>query len=415
MILDKFFNFNWGKDQGASVPLYVTGGWMSNPASTGENISEHKALDISSVYACCQIKGNAVGKLPIEIYQRTDKGNVRIKNHPVSFLLETRPNPNMTPYEFKTLVTVHRNLYGVAYIRISFDSKGRPNGLYPLLPPRVSVVQDTDGNRFYIDVIDKKNQLVFNEDEIIKLNYLTYDGLTPRSPIKVARESIALTRAQQQFLGEYFINGNLSRGVIKLQGQLNKDAKDKVRAEWLRMNSGLADGNAHKVAVLDGGMEYESLQVPPEDLAFLNMMNFQVQDIARVFGVPKHKLGLMDQATYSNIEAENMAFVSDTVMPEAISWEEELTYKLFTEKEQQTGLHVKFNLTSALRGDSVSRATYYKELLSVGVFSINEIRQLEQLDKIASGDEHLVLNNYIKLSQVGDQYANKTPNGTPKT
>lgn len=413
MILDKFFNFNWGKDNGASVPLYVTGGWMNNPASTGENISEHKALDVSAVYACCQIKGNAVGKLPLEVYQKTPQGNIKVKNHPVAFLLEQRPNQSMSPFTFKSLATVQRNLYGFTIIRISYDSKGKPNGLYPMLPSRVSIVQNTDGDRFYIDVIDKKNQLVFSEDEVLFIPDITYDGLTPKSKIQVAKESIALTRAQQKFLGEYYVNGNLSRGIITLPGQLNKTAKDKVREEFMKMNSGI--DNAHKIAVMDGGMDYKTLTIKPEDLQFLQAMQYNVEDIARIFGVPKHKLGMMDQATFSNIESENMSFVNDTVLPEAISWEEELTYKLFTEKEVQAGYHVKFNLTSALRGDSTSRATYYKELVASGIMSLNEARMLEGWDKIDGGDEHLVLNNYIKLSQVGEQYANKTPNGTSKS
>lgn len=389
-ILDKFFN------QTTTVDL--VGGWSTanSLSSSGAVVTSENALNLATVYACVNVKANALAKLPINIYQKTDSGRIRVGDHAVARLLETRPNPYMTPYVFKHTAQVHRNIYGVAYVRMVFDRAGKPNALYLLNPTKVSVAVNEKDEYFYIEATDDKQKPnVYGEEEIIRLPYLTTDGFTPKSPIAVARETIGTLKKQQTFLGSFYSNGTLTRGVLKVPTALSKDAKEKVRQAWMDANSG--EDNASRIAVLDSGVEFNNISIPLNDAEFIASQKFGVEEIARIYNVPLSMINSLDRATFSNIEQQSMDFVQNTLSPELIAWEEELNYKLFTRLEQDKGFYVKFNLASALRGDSQSRAAYYKTMLESGVYSINEVRALEEKDAIAYGDDHYRSLNFITL------------------
>jgi HK97 family phage portal protein len=231
---------------------------------------------------------------------------------------------------------------------------------------------------------------------------LTRDGFTPISPISVARESIGTLKKQEKFIGSFYENGTLTRGVLKVDTQLSKNAKDAVRQAWMDANTG--EDNASKIAVLDSGVTFENITIPLQDAEFIASQKFGVEQIARIFNVPAHMIGDLSHATFSNIEQMSMDFIQNTIMPETQAWEEELNYKLFTTGEQKKGFYVKFNLTAALRGDSISRGNYYKTMSEIGAYSINEIRDLEEMDAIGpAGDVHRVDLNHVSI-QIADEY-----------
>ncbi|MED4586664.1 phage portal protein [Brevibacillus choshinensis] len=377
---------------------------FSSPASSGENVSATNALTVGAIYACVNIKANAIAKLPLQVFRNSSNGRERDTKHQVSYLLETRPNPHMTPFVFKHTVTVHRNLWGNAYIRMTFDSFGNVTRLDLLDPAKVQTLQDLTG-RVYYQYTDNKKVIVYDPDELIVLPYLSTDGLAGKSPIAIARETAGTMISAQKFLGSFYKNGTTTRGVLKVPTQLDKPAKDKVRQSWSEANSG--SDNAHRIAVLDGGIEYQNLTMPLQDAEFIASQKFNIAEIARIFNVPLHKLNELDRATFSNIEQQSMEFVQDCIQPEIVAWEEEFNYKLFTTNEQKH-LYVKFNLTSALRGDSASRATYYKEMLAMGAMTINQVRELEEQNAMDNGDRPLVSLNYTFLDTLEAYQAAKS-------
>lgn len=398
-LLSKIFN---------QTPIQFTEWALPTSNAAGEYITNENSLNLSIVYACINVKANAVAKLPLQVFQKTDTGRLRRADHQVAQLLETRPNPHMTPFQFKHTVTTHRNLYGVAYVHQVINKRtGFVERLNILNPLEITVAQDASGVIFYVETVaGSKEPNVYNEDEMIRLPYLTHDGFTPKSPITVARETIGVLKKQQKFLGSFYSNGTLTRGILKIPTQLNKDAKDKVRAAWMEANSG--ENNASKIAVLDSGITFENITIPLQDAEFIASQKFGIEEIARIFNVPLHMVNSLDRATFSNIEQMSMDFVQNTIAPEVIAWEEELAYKMFTPTEQKAGMYVKFNMTSALRADSVARANYYKAMLESGAMSINEVRELEEKDAIANGDKHLVSLNFTTLDNLENYQAAKT-------
>jgi HK97 family phage portal protein len=397
-MLGKFFNRGY-------VRLTGTYDWQTPVvSSSGEVVTAHNALNLAAIYSCVNVKANAIAKLPLGVFQKTDNGRVKVVNHPVQRLLETRPNPYMTPFLFKHTMEVHRNLYGVAYIKQEFDKYGRPVALYLMYPPYVTVAEDLDGKKFYIETLPGvENTTVYDETEILRLPYLTIDGFEPKSPITVARETIGTLKQQQKFLGSFYSNGTLTRGILRIPSQLNKDAKEKVRQAWQEANSGT--DNASKIAILDSGIEFQNITIPLQDAEFIASQKFGIEEIARIFNVPLHMINSLENATFSNIEQQSLDFFVNTIAPELVAMEEEMNFKLFTTLEADGGYYVKFNMASALRGDSTARANYYKTMVEMGVYSINEVRELEEKDRIDNGDNHFISLNFTTLNNL-ENYQN---------
>lgn len=399
--LQKIFN----KTTIASVGDWNT--WGTN-TTAGQNVTIENSLNLSSVYACINVKANALAKQPLQVFRTGNKGKERVTDHQVARLLSERPNAYMTPFMFFHTAQVHRNTHGVVYIRKQYVGT-RLDSLHFLHPPSVTPVMVTDPDTkeqkmFYVEN-GVNGQNTYDEDEIIRVMYMSLDGINPKSPIRVARETIGTMKAQNKFLSSFYSNGTLTRGVLEVATTLNKDAKDKIRQHWEEANTG--EANASKVAVLDSGMQFKNITLPLQDAEFIASMKFGMQDICRIFNVPPHMVGDLERATFSNIEHQAMQFVTEVMLPDAISFEQELNRKLFTEKERRSGYYVKFNFASALRGDNASRGNLYKVMLEMGVLSINEVRELEEKEAIENGDKHLISLNHTTLDNLEHYQNNK--------
>ncbi|EFQ04380.1 phage portal protein, partial [Megasphaera micronuciformis] len=207
----------------------------------------------------------------------------------------------------------------------------------------------------------------------------------------------------------FYRNSTLSSGILKTATKLNAEAKEKVRSEWEKLNSG--KDNQGKIAVLDVGLDFQQLGMPLDQAQFLDTQKFGITEVAKVYRVPPHKLAQLDRATYANAEAMGLDYIKTTLLPIFTQWEQEINYKLFTETERAS-FYVKFNAAAELRGDSTARAGYYRDMLNNGIYTINEIREMEEMDGIGkNGDQHFVSLNYTTLDQVGQQTASKGGEG----
>lgn len=382
--------------------------------SSGETITANSSLNIATVYSCIDVKSKAIAKLPIQVFKATATGRERDKTHRIAYLLETRPNKFMTPFVFKQTISVHQNLWGTAYIYIESDRQG-VKALWILPPEATQPYQDlVTGLYTYITTLNGQTMRL-QESEIIRLPYLSLDGISGKSPIQVARETLGVMQASNRFIGGFYKNGTSTKGIITTPQALGSPAKDALRAEWQKANGGV--DNAGGVAVVDAGMTYQSVVMPLADAEFIATQKFNVGEIAKIFDVPPHKIGELSNATFSNIEQQSMDFIQDCIMPSLISWEEEFTYKLFV-TPNDANHYTKFNPNSALRGDSASRATYYKEMTGIGAYSINDVLALEEKEGIGpDGDQHRVDLNHINIS-LSDEYQMakaKTPGKTTPT
>ena len=370
-----------------------------NDTYSGENVTTDTAMNIAAVYACIRILSNHVAMLPLQLYQESRGKKKRIHDHPIAKLIETRPNPYMTPFQFKQTMEAHRQLYGNAYAEIEWSKTGYPKALWILNPLVTKIVMEKDqhGNlkRYLVQTTLVNGQVVnLPYTSVLHIKGLSTNGIVGKSPIDVARETIGIQIAGQKFTGKFYANGTMSSGVLKVPQPLNPEAKQVIRQEWEKFNNGI--DNAHRVAILDAGLDYQSLGIKQCDAQYIETQKFSIAEIARIFNVPPHMLADLERATFSNIEQQSLEFVRDTLSPLLISWEQELQYQLFTEDEiLNKKYYFKFNLNSLLRGDSTNRAAYYEKMINLGIYSINEVRELEDKDKIKNGDKHYMSLNYI--------------------
>ncbi|RAP29057.1 hypothetical protein C2W64_04004 [Brevibacillus laterosporus] len=381
---------------------------------SGERVTSDTALLNSNVYTCASILGGDIGKLPIQIFKRKGDRIERERSHPVVNLLGIRPNPYMSAYTFKELLQVHVMLWGNAYALIDWGRDGRPQALWPLNPTLTEVTTDPKtGEVWYVTTLPNGEQRKIPWFDVLHLKAISKTGLKGISPISVIREKLGIQQASDKFIGAFYANGTTSRGILKVPDILQPEAKDRTRTEWLKVNSGLS--NAHKVAILDGGMDYQSLGMPLKDAEFIETQKFGIGEIAKIYKIPPHKLGQLDRATFSNIEHQSIEYVKNTLQPIITNWEQEIDYKLFTNKERKQ-FYSKFNVESELRGDSQSRAQYYKDMVSISGITFNEVRAKENQNGYGEiGDRPIIPLNMTWLDQLEELQKTKASKGRNKT
>lgn len=377
--------------------------WFTNifgyQSASGEKITADSALQVPTVYACVNILANSVAKLPFQTFKKTKQGRERDSSHSVAKLLEDRPNPYQNPFKFKHLAETHRNIWGNAYINIEWGVDGRPKALWLLNPSLTSPKIDLITNElWYITTLPGGKQTKIPKSDVIHLTALSTDGIKGKAPIEVARESIGSSQASQKFKGKFFANGTAAAGILKVPGQLNKDAKDKMRDEWEKMYTGV--NNAQRVAILDAGLEFQSLGMPLKDAQFIEGMKFDKAEIATIFNIPMHMVNELSNSIRANIEQQSLDFIQNTLSPILIQWEQEFAYQCFSFPEQKK-YYLKFNLTSLLRADSAARSAFYKTMHEIGAYSINKILEKEDENGIGElGDKHFVSLNYTTLDLI---------------
>jgi len=308
----------------------------------------------------------------------------------------------------------HLLLWGNAYAQILRNGKGEVIGLYPLMPNKMTVDRDDKGHLFYQyqrsndEAIKSDSMVILSPQDVLHIPGLGFDGLVGYSPIAMAKNAIGLAIATEEYGAKFFANGAAPSGVLEHPGTIKDPAK--VRESWNTTFGG--SGNAGKVAVLEEGMKYTPISISPEQAQFLETRKFQINEIARIFRVPPHMVGDLEKSSFSNIEQQSLEFVKYTLDPWVIRWEQSIMRTLFTPEEKKK-YYVKFNVEGLLRGDYQSRMTGYATARQNGWMSANDIRELENLDRIPAeegGDLYFINGNMLPLGQAG-AFANQPNDG----
>ena len=377
-------------------------------ANSGEKVDEQSAMQISTVYACVRLLAETVAALPLHLYRYTDggKGKESAFDHPLYRILYRQPNDEMRSFIWRETMMTHLLLWGNAYSQIIRDGRNNVLGLYPLLPENVEVDRDEQGQLYYIyhaytdEVPGEQNQdIYFRKDEILHIPGLGFNGLVGFSPIAMMKNSLGTTLAVEKYGASFFKNGAQPSGVLEHPGVL-KDPQ-KIRDNWTAVYGGA--NNAHRVAVLEEGMAYKAISLPPEDSQFLSTRQFGVEEICRIFRVPPHMVQSLEHATFSNIEHQSIDFVVHTLTPWLVRFEQAIIKDLLLEEEQDV-LFPKFNVDGLLRGDYQSRMNGYATGISNGFLSPNDIHRLENMDLIPAeegGDDYYLNGGYVKLRDAG--------------
>ena len=408
MGIKSLFGFGQARDKPVDKAADAGYSFLFGRTTSGKPVNERTAMQTTAVYACVRILAEAVASLPLHVYEYQDDGGKKlVHDHPLYYLLHDEPNPEMTSFVFRETLMSHLLIWGNAYAQIIRDGTGRVLGLYPLLPDKMDVQRDDRGNIYYVYSRNSNENPMFKEygdirlkaEEVLHIPGLGFDGLIGYSPIAMAKNAVGMTLACEEYGASFFANGANPGGVLEHPGVLKDPSK--VRESWNSVYRGV--NNAHKIAVLEEGMKYQQIGIPPEEAQFLETRKFQINEIARLYRIPPHMIGDLDKSSFSNIEQQSLEFVKYTLDPWVIRWEQSLQRSLLLPGEKGK-YFIKLNVDGLLRGDYQSRMNGYAVGRQNGWFSANDIREMENMNPIPDeqgGNLYLINGAMTKLEDAG--------------
>lgn len=377
----------------------------------GMFVDADRALKNATVWACVRYLSQTTGVLPWRVFRPGPRmAGVLAASHPLNKVLGKRPNPEWSSMQFRETLIAWALLRGNGYAEIERDAVGRAVALWPIHPERVTVMRDEDGVLFYrvhnggrartdLDALDMFHLRGFGEGPV-GLNMIEY-----------AAESIGWARATEVF-GSTFFGENLNpAGVISTKTPLSIDAEKELRKRLDELHKGPRKSN--RWVIVDNDGKFSPITTVPEQAQFIETRQHQVEEIARWFGVPPHKVMHLLRATFSNIEHQAIEVVVDSITPWTKRLEDEADYKLFGQNRQ--GLYTKINLNALMRGDAKSRGEFYQLMRQMGVFSVNDILALEDMNPIGpEGDKRVMQSQFTTLEQIGEDPAPPAPPAAPE-
>nr|WP_314623627.1 phage portal protein [uncultured Noviherbaspirillum sp.] len=362
----------------------VNPSWRGAELLRGGNVTPGKAESLSAVYACVSAISETIASLPLILYRRTeDEGRERANDHPLYKVLHSEPNELQSALEFREMMQASVLLRGNAYAEIKRGYDGQVRALVPLLGDRVTTLQLENGRMAY-DVADGKgNVRRLLQEEVFHLRHRTDNGLVGVSPITASRETVQLGLAERDHGNSTFINGARLSGLLKFPGKLNTDQRAGIAQSWSSQYAGGA--NAGKTAILEEGVDFQSLSMSMEDAQWLESRQFSVEEVARLFRVPPTIIGDLRHGNYSNSVEMNRVFVVHTLRRHMAMWEQAISRALLTDAGRRV-YFAEHNVEGLLRGDSASRADFYSKGIADGWLMPEEVRKYENLPKLTNAD-----------------------------
>jgi len=376
--------------------------WIS-PRQAGVHVDEDVALTHAAVWSCVRVISESIAALPWHCHQRTASGN-EVINNDLDYLLHTQANGELSAFSWRETALANALLWGNAYAEIERAQGGQPMALWPIAPDKIHPDRTADGALWYVI----NGQPTLRHEQVYHLKGLGFDGLSGYSVVRHAARSVGIGIALDMMAAGTFANGLNPSLVIKNTGgrEMSPDALDALYKQMADRFGG--PGKAMKALYLGTGLEAQAITMPLDDAQFLESRKFQVSEIARWFRVPPHKLADLERATFSNIEHQALEFVSDTLLPWVRRLETEAEIKLIGRNNRYSGrLYTKINLAGLLRGDMKARYDSYAVGRQWGWLSANDVRELEDLNRIPGGDDYLAPMNMVPADMLRE--LNDTP------
>lgn len=365
---------------------------LLNGAKTaaGVSVAPENSLRSVAVLACVRLLSESVGTLPLLAYRRlTGGGRERASEWSLYPLLHAMPNPEISAAEFWSALVSHVELWGNAYAEIEFNNAGQVSALWPLRPGSVTVSRSPDSGDLRYDVaLNGGTTVRLPAYRVMHLRGPGLNGLYGLSVIQQARQAVGLALAAEEFGARFFGNGAVPGVVLTYPGRdLSDKARANMKSSWRDQHEGLS--NAQRVAILEDGVKIERIGIPPNDSQFIETRRFQIAEIARMFGVPLHMLAEMEAgASYASVEQRSLEFLTLSLRPRLVRIEQAIYRSLLTPAERRT-YFAEFKVDGLLRGDQRTRYAAYVAGLQWGFLSINEVRELENMNPVNHGDEYL--------------------------
>ena len=345
-------------------------------------VSPDNSMQISAVLACVRLLTRSFASLSGQVYRRTGgRGKERATDHPAYTLFHSRPNPFMSSFTWRELMLRECLLKGNAYSEVEFDGAGQPVALWPLQTSAVRVVRK--GRSAHYEVNGTGGPVILSAEQVLHFHELGDDGYKGAGIVALGRESIGLSAAAQEYSAAFFENDSSPGGVLEYAGRFKDEASaERLRKSFESMHKG--GRNAHRIAVLEDGVQFKPIGVDGQKSQLIETRRFQVADIARLFGVPPHMIGDLDQATFSNIEQQSLEFVVYSLGPWLVLFEQEINYKMFFGAESDL-YFAEYLVDSLLRGDTVSRQTALQIMRQNGVINADDWAEIENRNPLPDG------------------------------
>jgi HK97 family phage portal protein len=350
--------------------------FLGPPAPSGVYVNERNIMGLTAHFACVRVIATTLASLPIHIYERAPDGRRRISDHPLARLLHDQPNPEMTAFSFVEGMQAQISNTGKAFAEIVYNRRGEAAELWPIAPGKC-VPQRSEKT--------KKLEYYFPETgdtlpswKILHIPGLSFDGINSFSPVGLFRQSFGLGLAVERYGSLFFGQGTHIGGFMEHPGKLNEQAYARLKAEMDEKYRGLQ--NSHGIIVLEEGLKYSPVGMKLEEVQFIESRKFTAVEMARIHGIPPHLIADLEHATFSNIEEQGIEAVVYSFRPWAVRWEQSLNARLLTPSEQQR-YYIKFEIEGLLRGNTKARFEGYRIGREIGVYSANEIRRMEDMNR----------------------------------
>jgi len=361
----KFWKRNW-----ANLDAFI-----SPESASGFHINETVALGIPAVFACVRVLSEAIASLPLLTYERFSNGDKeRARGFSLYGILHDAPNPLMTSFELRELLVGHLCLRGNAFCYIERDA-GEVVALWPLHPDKVVV--ELQGRELVYRHQNDGAEKIYRMEDILHIRGLSPDGLIGYSPLILLRDAFGHCKAVQEYSSSYFKNDASPGGILTSPNPLSQTAHDSLKAAWTAGHAG--KGKHHRVAIMDNGLQWQSIGVTPEDSQLIESQKFSVVEIARVFRVPLNLVMDYERSTYSNVTEQNRSFLIHTLQPWLTRMEQAMVKSLLTEAEKEK-YFIEHLTQGFLKADTKERYESYKIGIESGFLTVEEVRQLENMN-----------------------------------
>lgn len=390
-----------------------------NFGSGGEiAVTPTTALSHPVVYACVDLIARTLAAMPLHLYQRKGDARERATNHPLYNLLRVLPNPRYTAIELREMLIGHMLLRGNAFAQILYRADGDIDSLWPLNPTRMEIeyAKDSSNYRYKYQLSDSTYRY-FEPYEIWHLRGPSDGGLMGRSPLSLWAQTIRLGLSMAEYEERFYENSASPAGILSMpagQKALSKEAKDRLRNDWEKKFSTGGDHYRH-IAILEEGVTWQQIGMTSADAEFIAGEKEVDLKIARLFHVPPHKIGILDKATFNNIEAQGIDFYTSTLLPWAVRIEQSITKDLLRFERTPDKYFAEHMMNAVMRGDTTSRFGAYAVARQWGWMSVNDIRKAENENPIEGGDVYLQPLNMIDATQATDYLtkSDKSPTAQP--
>lgn len=358
-------------------------------AKSGVTVNWTTAIQIAAVFACVKVLAESVAQLPLELRRRSAGGiQALADNHPLYEILLLRPNSWQSAFEFREMLMWHVVLTGTGFAFINRLSDGTVTELIPLLPQNVTTIRHEDYSFTYRVRDDFGRIAEFTQDEIFVLRGPSWTGWNALEPVRLLREALGLAIATEEHAARLFANGARISGVLQTDKGLRQDVVERIRAQFSEMYSGV--GNTGKTAILEDGLKFQTVSMNAAEAQLIEARKFQILEICRIFRVPPHLVAELDRSTNNNIEHQGLEFVTYTLTPWLVRWEQGIACQLLNPRERAR-YFAKHSVDELLRGDIQSRYTAYGQARQWGFMCVDEIRAKEGMNPLPNDEGKIYL------------------------